>query len=81
MHNALMGCLKCQTPCPANAGIEDLGGRLEAVSEEETGKILAGAADDALLMSLRAKLKGHQAVASKEAFPVLTRNLGWLLRS
>jgi epoxyqueuosine reductase len=81
MHNALMGCLKCQTPCPANAGIEDLGGRLEPVSEEETAKILAGKPDDALLRSLQAKLKGHQAVASKEVFPVLTRNLGWLLRA
>lgn len=80
MHSALMGCLKCQTPCPANAGIEDLGGRLEGVAEEETSSILAGTADEALLKSLRRKLRGHQAVASKGAFPVLTRNLGLLLR-
>jgi len=80
MHNALMGCLKCQSPCPANEGLEEMSGRFEDVSEEETGKILGGKPDDALLASLQAKLRQHQAVASKEAFPILTRNLGLLLR-
>lgn len=81
MHNALMGCLKCQSPCPANAGIENINGTLEDVGEDETAKILGGKPDEALLKSLQAKLRGHQAVSSKETFPILSRNLGLLIRA
>ncbi len=43
-HHALMGCLKCQSPCPVNGGIADLYGTMEDISEEETRKILKGSA-------------------------------------
>ncbi|MFB3776490.1 MAG: hypothetical protein ACE141_02735 [Bryobacteraceae bacterium] len=80
-HTALMGCMRCQDSCPEDGGFAELAGMLEDVSEDETRKILKGAADDALLTSLRRKLKQFPAVASKEAFPILTRNLTVLTRS
>jgi epoxyqueuosine reductase len=80
-HHALMGCLKCQSPCPINGGIADLYGTMEDVSEEETRKILKGTQDEPLLKSLQRKLRQFPAVESKELFPILTRNLSLLVRS
>jgi epoxyqueuosine reductase len=81
MHHALMGCMQCKAPCPANEGIAELSGNLEDVSEEETRKILRGAPDDVLLKSLQRKLRQFRAAASKEQFSVLRRNLGVLIRA
>ncbi|MBN1569674.1 MAG: epoxyqueuosine reductase [Acidobacteria bacterium] len=81
MHHALMGCMKCKEPCPANEGIAELSGKLEDVSEEETRKILKGAPDDALLKSLQRKLRQFKAAASREQFPILKRNLSVLIRA
>ena len=80
MHNALMGCMKCQARCPENEKIRDSAGSLEDVTEEETEKILAGKPDDALLESLTRKLKGFPPATSREQFPIFTRNLGALIR-
>jgi epoxyqueuosine reductase len=80
MHHALMGCMQCKTPCPANDGIAELSGNLEDVSEEETRKILRGTPDDALLKSLQRKLRQFRA-ASREQFPILKRNLSVLIRA
>ena len=80
-HHALMGCMKCQSPCPVNGGIAELYGTLEDISEEETRKILNGAPDDPLLKTLQSKLRNFRAAQSKQLFPVLTRNLGVLVRS
>jgi epoxyqueuosine reductase len=81
MHHALMGCLKCQTPCPENSRIPDLVNTLEAVSEENTRKILRGQPDDALLNSLRQKLRLFPDVAPADFFPILKRNLSVLIRA
>jgi epoxyqueuosine reductase len=81
MHHALMGCMKCKSPCPANEGIAELSGNLEDVSEEETRKILKGTPDDALLKSLQRKLRQFRAVATKEQFPIMSRNLSMLIRA
>ncbi len=81
MHHALMGCMQCKAPCPANEGIADLSGNLEDVSEEETRKILKGTPDDALLKSLQRKLRQFRAAASKDQFPIFKRNLSVLIRS
>lgn len=82
MHNALMGCMKCQLGCPENQrpGIiaEERG---EDIEEDETGKILEGRPDDELLKSLGRKLRGFPPAADREQFPLLTRNLGALLRA
>ena len=78
-HNALMGCMKCQIPCPANEKVHDYAGRLEDVTEEETLKILRGECDNKLINSLTKKLKGFAPATSKEYFPIFTRNLSVLI--
>lgn len=80
MHHALMGCMQCKSPCPANEGIAELSGNLEDVSEDETRKILRGAPDDVLLKSLQRKLRDFRAASSREQFPILKRNLSVLIR-
>lgn len=79
VHTALIGCMMCQLSCPLNEEVVGLTGRLEAVTEEETGKILDGAPDDELIASLRRKLKDPYPLTSKEQFPIITRNLRALL--
>jgi epoxyqueuosine reductase len=79
-HHALMGCVRCQDPCPENRGIGQITGNLEDISEDETRKILNGTADDALLKSLQRKLRQFPATASKELFPILTRNFSVLAK-
>ncbi len=79
MHHALMGCMRCQSPCPVN--FNEVSAELDDISEAETRKILAGTPDDALLKSLQRKLRGFPAAGSKELFPILTRNLSVLIRS
>lgn len=81
MHHALMGCMQCKSPCPANEGIAELSGNLDDISEEETGKILKGTPDEALLKSLQRKLRQFRAVASKDQFPIMKRNLSVLIRA
>lgn len=81
MHHALMGCMQCKAPCPANEGIAELSGNLEDISEEETRKILQGTPDDALLRTLQRKLRHFRAAASKDQFPVFRRNLSMLIRA
>lgn len=79
MHNALMGCMKCQLGCPENekAGLAFLKG--EDLDEAETTGILAGKLDDRLLESLGRKLRGFPPAADRAQFPILTRNLRALL--
>jgi len=79
-HNALMGCFRCQSCCPANREVIKLAERLEDITEEETGRILSGTPDKELLNSLSRKLKGFYPTQSEGDFPVLTRNLKVLLR-
>jgi epoxyqueuosine reductase len=80
MHNALIGCMKCQKRCPENAKLANASGRMEDITEEETRKILIGTPDDEVLKSLRRKLRDFYLVTSKERFPLLTRNLGTLIQ-
>ncbi len=79
-HNALMGCMPCQDTCPENFAYARLSGMLEDVTEDETRKILKGLGDDALLKSLQRKLRNFPATASRDVFPILTRNLSVLMR-
>jgi len=80
MHNALMGCIKCQYPCPENEKFVPLSERLEDVTESETLKILNGEPDEKLLASLSQKLRKFTPANSKEYFPIFTRNLRALIR-
>ncbi len=76
-HNALMGCMKCQLPCPANHKVIKLTEKLEDISEQETKAILKGKSDKKLLDSLCKKLKYP---ITKEFFPILKRNLEVLIK-
>ena len=75
-HNALMGCMKCQLPCPANHKVIKLTERLEDISEQETKAILKLKSNKKLLGSLCKKLKYP---ITKEFFPILKRNLEVLI--
>jgi epoxyqueuosine reductase len=81
MHNALMGCMKCQTACPENqkTGFAVLKG--DDIEEEETVKILEGKPGDKLLESLGRKLRGFPPAADRAQFPILIRNLKALLHA
>jgi epoxyqueuosine reductase len=79
MHNALMGCMKCQLGCPENEKVGFATMQAEAIDEEETAKILEGKPDDCLLESLSRKLRGFPPAADRAQFPILTRNLRALL--
>jgi len=79
-HNALMGCLRCQLPCPANSEVVKKGQKLDPISEEETRKILDGSSDDELYLSLSEKLRMFIPEHAYYYFPVITRNLRVLIR-
>jgi epoxyqueuosine reductase len=78
-HNALMGCMKCQAPCPANREVLKRTLRLEDITPEETQAILEGRQSEELLEILAVKLRGYSGLPSPEAFPVLRRNLSVLV--
>jgi epoxyqueuosine reductase len=78
-HNALIGCMRCQMYCPANREYIRLTGRLEAITENETQRILNGTADEKLLTSLSKKLRNFGPASSQETFPIFTRNLRVLM--
>lgn len=78
-HNTLMGCMRCQLPCPANQEALRRSGRFEDVTEEETKKILAGRYDEELVNSLSRKLRMFSPDDAQDVLPLLQRNLGVLL--
>ena len=80
-HNALMGCLRCQLPCPANSAVAKKTQKLDSVSEEETKKILEGSSDEELYQSLSEKLRMFIPEHAYYYFPVITRNLRVLIQS
>jgi epoxyqueuosine reductase len=81
MHNALMGCLKCQSPCPENGRIPELTATLEGVTEEETKVILKSKPSEAMLQTVRKRLRLFPVVQAAEFGPILKRNLGVLIRA
>jgi epoxyqueuosine reductase len=78
-HNSLMGCMRCQSVCPANRNALASVRRLEDINEEETRKILDGEPDQELLNSLSRKLCNIYPTRSVKYFQILTRNLRVLL--
>ena len=80
-HNALMGCLRCQLPCPANGEALTKAQKLDSVSEEETEKILDGTFDDALSYSISEKLRMFPPEHASYFLPVIARNLRVLIQS
>jgi epoxyqueuosine reductase len=78
-HNALMGCMRCQLPCPADQEVIKNPINLEDISEEETKMLLSGETDEKLLDSLCSKLKMFTPSNSDIMLPVVQRNLKALL--
>jgi epoxyqueuosine reductase len=80
-HNALIGCMTCQSVCPANRSALATTRRLEDVTEDETRKILKGEPDQELLSSLSKKLGNIYPTRSAASFQILTRNLKALINA
>jgi len=78
-HNALMGCMKCQLPCPANHDAIKITERFEDISERETKMILDGKIDKKMVNSLSKKLKMFSPSNADYMLPVIKRNLQFLL--
>lgn len=78
-HNALVGCMRCQLPCPADREPSARAGWLGHITEAETEAILADHPDRALLESATETLKMD--VGDDELRSVIARNLRALLEA
>lgn len=76
-HNAYIGCMMCQLPCPANREVVEDAGRLPDITDEETRAILSEAPDDAALKSAGEKLRID--LTDEETFQAVSRNMRALL--
>ena len=80
IHNALLGCMKCQMFCPANAQAMEFTGRFEDILEEETINILNGTICQAGLKSI-CKIFGIFTEAELiDYMPIVKRNLSVLIK-
>ena len=78
-HSALMGCMRCQLPCPANSAVVARSQRLADVSEEETKALLEDELSQELMASLSSKTRMFIPEEAWYYVPVLARNLRALL--
>ena len=79
-HNALMGCMRCQLPCPGNRGVIKLIERFEDITETETKMMLEGITEQEFLNTLSKKLKMFYPSDAQLFFPRLKRNLKLLIK-
>jgi len=77
VHNALVGCMRCQLPCPVNREPLKRAGRLPDITEEETRAILSDPPDEGALGSASEKLRMD--LTNDELRSVIARNLLGLL--
>jgi epoxyqueuosine reductase len=77
VHNAYVGCMRCQLPCPANRDVVADAGRLPDVSSEETRAILAGDPAAEALNAAGEKLRID--LTEAETLEVISRNVKALL--
>lgn len=78
-HSALMGCLRCQLPCPANREVAKRTQMLDSISEDETEKILNRNLDEEFVQSICEKLRMFKPEHASYFMPVIARNLQVLL--
>jgi len=78
-HNALIGCMRCQKPCPGNHETIRLTERLEDITEYETRALLEGHTEEKIVNSLSTKLKMFSPSDAEEFLPILRRNLEVLI--
>jgi epoxyqueuosine reductase len=79
VHNALIGCTKCQWLCPANKKVLQRIRRLEKVTEDETHAFLSSNPSEAAIKSISEKLQLPSMPGSKELQATYIRNLRVLL--
>jgi epoxyqueuosine reductase len=79
-HNALIGCMRCQQPCPGNRETIKITERMEHITENETKALLEEQSDGNIVKSLSKKLKMFSPSNAKEVLPVLKRNLELLIK-
>jgi epoxyqueuosine reductase len=79
VHNALMGCTKCQIPCPANREPLKYTGRLEDITSRETSQFLSGHPDEKTMISVSEKLRMPHMVGSQKVYNIVRRNLNVLI--
>ena len=77
-HNALLGCMVCQSVCPLNeAFLTETQDAPLSFTEEETFQILAGAPLEKLAQHTREKLD-TLCLSESDVYPLLARNLSLL---
>ncbi len=79
MHNALIGCMRCQLTCPIIQSLPGKVTKLEALTEKETDAILSGDWNEEITTSLAKKLKMFTTEYAYEVIPLLKKNLAVLL--
>lgn len=79
VHNALVGCMRCQFKCPANRMALQRLGRLPDITEEETAQIMSGHLEESARKIVYEKLRKFGFASSQEEMPSFVRNLGVLL--
>ncbi len=79
IHHTLMGCVRCQFPCPANKEVINNPRFFPTISEEETRMVLEGRRDDTLVRSFTEKFKMFPYEYYDHYLPVIRRNLSVLL--
>jgi epoxyqueuosine reductase len=79
-HNALIGCMRCQKPCPGNRETIKMTERLEDITKNETKALLEEQIDEEIVNSLSKKLKMFSPPNVKKDLLVLKRNLEVLIR-
>jgi epoxyqueuosine reductase len=79
VHNALIGCMKCQYACPGNKIVIKNPIHQGIITEEEILMVLEGRKEENLIRSLTSKLKMFTYEDYDSFIPVFRRNLAILL--
>ncbi len=79
-HNSLIGCMHCQSVCPANKDVVRHVEKREEFSHEETTLLVQGVSKTELPATTRQKLE-HLDIIESNYFDVLSRNLTVLLEN
>ncbi|MBE0636509.1 hypothetical protein IH601_10980 [Candidatus Bipolaricaulota bacterium] len=77
IHNAYIGCMRCQLLCPANHAVVQDAGRLPDITQDETRAILA--ADPAAPEIASAANKLRMDLSNEETLRIVSRNVRAIL--
>ncbi|MFW9980119.1 MAG: 4Fe-4S double cluster binding domain-containing protein [Candidatus Thorarchaeota archaeon] len=78
-HSALMGCMRCQLPCPANSSVIEKAQILTEVAEEETESLIEESLNEEQTALLSEKTRMFIPEEAWYYVPVLARNLRALI--